>query len=140
MAGDATGLENIRICGALWGLTRRQIEAGLDDVTQFTELGDFLKCRCDLLTRVCNCDLPFAIATLREPDILLLDEVIGVGDASFYQKAFDRLLNLVRKSGFLFVASPTHTASSNNCGNKAIWLHNGSLIAYGDVAAVLGRI
>ena len=82
--------------------------------------------------------LAFAIATLREPDILLLDEVIGVGDASFYKKAFDRLLNLVHGKSriILFVASHAQGIIEQLC-NKAIWLHNGNLIAYGDVAAVL---
>jgi ABC-2 type transport system ATP-binding protein len=136
MAGDATGLENIRICGALWGLSRRQIEAGLDDVTQFTELGDYLKMPVRTYSQGMQLRLAFAIATLREPDILLLDEVIGVGDASFYQKAFARLLNMVRRSRILFVASHSQSIIQQLC-NKAIWLHNGSLVAYGDVETVL---
>lgn len=136
MAGDATGLENIRICGALWGLTRRQIEAGLEDVSQFTELGDYLRMPVRTYSQGMQLRLAFAIATLREPDILLLDEVIGVGDANFYKKAFERLLNLVRKSRILFVASHARNIIETLC-NKVIWLHNGNLIAYGDVAAVL---
>jgi ABC-2 type transport system ATP-binding protein len=136
MAADATGLENIRICGALWGLSRRQIEAGLDDITQFTELGDYLKMPVRTYSQGMQLRLAFAIATLREPDILLLDEVIGVGDASFYQKAFARLQDMVRKSRILFVASHAHAIIKQLC-NKAIWLHNGTLIAYGDVDTVL---
>jgi ABC-type polysaccharide/polyol phosphate transport system ATPase subunit len=137
MAPDATGLENIKICGSLWGLSRRQIEAGLDDVTQFTELGDYLKMPVRTYSQGMQLRLAFAIATLREPDILLLDEVIGVGDAGFYQKAFARLLDLVHKSRILFVASHANAIIQKLC-NKAIWLHNGNLIAYGDVEAVLG--
>ena len=138
MTGDATGLENIRICGALWGLSRRQIEAGLDDIAQFTELGDYLKMPIRTYSQGMLLRLAFAIATLREPDILLLDEVIGVGDASFYEKAFARLLDLVRKSRILFVASHANSIIKQLC-NKAIWLHTGKLIAYGDVDSVLAK-
>lgn len=136
MTGDATGLENIRVCGALWGLSRKQIEDGLDDIVQFTELGDYLKMPVRTYSQGMQLRLAFAIATLREPDILLLDEVIGVGDAGFYQKAFARLLGLVRKSRILFVASHSSSIIEQLC-NKAIWLHKGNLIAYGDVGSVL---
>jgi ABC-type polysaccharide/polyol phosphate transport system ATPase subunit len=136
MSGDATGLENIRICGALWGLTRRQVEVGLDDVAQFTELGDYLKMPVRTYSQGMQLRLAFAIATLREPDILLLDEVIGVGDANFYKKAFERLLNLVRKSRILFVASHSRDIIEKLC-NKVIWLHQGTLIAHGEAETVL---
>jgi ABC-type polysaccharide/polyol phosphate transport system ATPase subunit len=136
MADDATGFENVRISGALWGLTRRQIDASMDDIIQFTELGDYLKMPVRTYSQGMHLRLAFAIATLREPDILLLDEVIGVGDAGFYQKAFARLLNLVQKSRILFVASHANEMIRRLC-NKAIWLHKGSLIIYGDVDKVL---
>jgi ABC-type polysaccharide/polyol phosphate transport system ATPase subunit len=136
MAADATGLENIRICGTLWGLSRQQIEASLDDITQFTELGDYLKMPVRTYSQGMLLRLAFAIATVREPDIFLIDEVIGVGDANFYQKAFARLLALVQKSRILFVASHANAIIRQLC-NKAIWLHSGTLIAYGDVESVL---
>jgi len=66
----------------------------------------------------------------------LLDEVIGVGDAGFYQKAFARLLNLVQKSRIFFVASHANEMIRRLC-NKAIWLHKGNLISYGDADTVL---
>jgi ABC-type polysaccharide/polyol phosphate transport system ATPase subunit len=80
--------------------------------------------------------LAFAIATVRKPDIFLLDEIIGVGDASFFQKAFARLLALVQQSRILFVASHTNAIIQQIC-NKAMWLHQGSLMAFGDVDEVL---
>ena len=66
----------------------------------------------------------------------MLDEVIGVGDAGFYQKAFARLLNLVQKSRIFFVASHANEMIRRLC-NKAIWLHKGNLISYGDADTVL---
>jgi ABC-type polysaccharide/polyol phosphate transport system ATPase subunit len=136
MADDATGFENVRISGALWGLTRRQLDASMDDIVEFTELGDYLKMPVRTYSQGMHLRLAFAIATLREPDILLLDEVIGVGDAGFYQKAFARLMNLVQKSRILFVASHNNDMIRRLC-NKAIWLHKGNLIIYDEVDKVL---
>jgi len=136
MSNDATGLENIRICGMLWGLTGKEIDTSFDDIAEFTELGDYLKMPVRTYSAGMRLRLAFAIATVRDPDILLLDEVIGVGDANFYQKALDRLLAMVQKSRILCVASHTDSIIQKLC-NKAIWLHQGSLIAFGDVDEVL---
>lgn len=136
MNGDATGLESIRICSALWGLSRKQTEATLDDIVAFTELGDYLKMPIRTYSSGMRLRLAFAIATARKPDILLLDEVIGAGDANFFQKAFARLLGMVEQSRILVVASHSTKIVEDLC-NKAIWLHQGSLIAYGPVEEVL---
>ncbi len=136
MNGDATGLESIRICSALWGLSRKQTEATLDDIIAFTELGDYLKMPIRTYSSGMRLRLAFAIATARKPDILLLDEVIGAGDANFFKKAFARLLGMVEQSRILVVASHSTKIVEDLC-NKAIWLHQGSLIAYGPVDEVL---
>jgi ABC-type polysaccharide/polyol phosphate transport system ATPase subunit len=136
MNGDATGLESIRICSALWGLTRKQTEATLDDIIAFTELGDYLAMPIRTYSSGMRLRLAFAIATARKPDILLLDEVIGAGDANFFQKAFARLLGLVEQSRILFVASHSSKLIEEIC-NKAMWLHQGSLIAYGPAEEVV---
>ena len=136
MSPDATGMENIWICGMLWGLTRKEIEASLDDIAEFTELGEYLRMPVRTYSTGMKLRLAFAIATVRKPDIFLLDEIIGVGDASFFQKAFARLLALVQQSRILFVASHTNAIIQQIC-NKAMWLHQGSLVAFGDVDEVL---
>jgi ABC-2 type transport system ATP-binding protein len=136
MNTDATGLENIRMCGMLWGLTRSQIEASMDDIIEFTELGDYLKMPVRTYSSGMQLRLAFAIATVREPDVLLLDEVIGVGDAGFYEKAYSRLQALVRRSRILFVASHSSSIIEQLC-NKVIWLHNGVLVAYGPVGPIV---
>jgi ABC-type polysaccharide/polyol phosphate transport system ATPase subunit len=136
MNEDSTGFENIRVSGTLWGLTRSQIASSMDDIIEFTELGDYLKLPLRTYSTGMKLRLAFAIATLREPDILLIDEVIGVGDAGFRQKAFARLQSLIRRSRILFVASHANQIIDQLC-NKAIWLRNGVLVAYGDVGQVL---
>jgi ABC-type polysaccharide/polyol phosphate transport system ATPase subunit len=138
MSADATGFENIRICGALWGLTRKQIEASIDDIVDFTELGEYLNMPVRTYSAGMLLRLSFAIATLREPDILLIDEIIGVGDAGFLHKASARLARLVRQSRILFMASHVKSSIMQLC-DKAIWLHNGSLVAYGPAEEVMAR-
>lgn len=136
MSMDATGLENIRICGMLWGMTRDQIEDSVDEICDFTELGEYLNMPVRTYSTGMLMRLAFAIATVRDPEILLLDEVIGVGDAVFFKKAFDRIKTLVDKSRILVIASHAMPIIRNLC-NKAVWLHNGELIEFGDVEQIL---
>jgi ABC-2 type transport system ATP-binding protein/lipopolysaccharide transport system ATP-binding protein len=133
---DATGFENIQIAGTIWGMTRAQIKNSIDDIVDFTELGDYLKIPIRTYSSGMLLRLAFAIATVRDPEILLLDEVIGVGDAGFFQKAFARLLQLVERSRILMVAAHQDDMLRRLC-NKAVWLSHGSLVAYGEIESVL---
>ena len=136
MSMDATGLENIQIAGTIWGMTRAQIRDSIDDIVDFTELGDYLKFPVRTYSNGMKLRLAFAIATVREPEILAIDEVIGVGDASFYEKAFARLLKLVERSRILVIAAHADDMLRRVC-TKAIWLNRGSLKAYGPLEEVL---
>jgi ABC-2 type transport system ATP-binding protein len=136
MSMDATGWENIRMCGRLWGLTRGQVEDSIADIVEFTELGDYLSVPVRTYSTGMMLRLAFAIATVRAPDIMLIDEVIGVGDARFFEKAFARLQGVVERSSVLFVASHADEILRLLC-NKAIWLQSGSLMAYGDINEVI---
>jgi ABC-2 type transport system ATP-binding protein/lipopolysaccharide transport system ATP-binding protein len=133
---DATGYDNIRICGVLWGLTRRQIDERFDAIADFTEIGPFLNMPVRTYSAGMRLRLAFAIATARDPDILLLDEAIGAGDAQFQQKAFARLKDMVHRSNILVVASHSNDIIRQIC-NRAVLLHQGSLIECGDVEPVL---
>jgi ABC-2 type transport system ATP-binding protein/lipopolysaccharide transport system ATP-binding protein len=136
MSMDATGLENIQIAGTIWGMTRTQIRNSIDDIVDFTELGDYLKFPVRTYSNGMLLRLAFAIATVRDPEILAIDEVIGVGDANFFEKAFARLLKLVERSRILVVAAHQDAMLRRIC-NKAVWLSHGSLRAYGLIDEVL---
>lgn len=136
MSMDATGLENIQIAGTIWGMSRAQIRNSVDDIVDFTELGDYLKFPVRTYSNGMMLRLAFAIATVREPEILAIDEVIGVGDASFFEKAFKRLLKLVERSRILIIAAHQDDMLRRVC-NKAVWLSRGSLGAYGPIDEVL---
>ena len=119
MSMDATGMENIWICGRLWGLSPAQVKGSIDDIIDFTELGDFLNVPVRTYSTGMLLRLAFAIATVRDPEILLLDEVVGVGDATFFGKAFDRLQGIIHRSQILFLASHADDILRKIC-NKAI--------------------
>jgi len=136
MSMDATGMENIWICGGLWGLSQTQIKDSLDDISEFTELGDYLNVPVRTYSTGMMLRLAFAIATVRDPEILLLDEVVGVGDLAFFEKAFRRLQGIIRRSQILFLASHIDDILRKVC-NKAIWLDHGKLVQYGEFEKVI---
>jgi ABC-2 type transport system ATP-binding protein/lipopolysaccharide transport system ATP-binding protein len=136
MTPDSTGIENIKVCGALWGLSQAEIAAGIDDVIEFTELDEYLNIPVRTYSAGMLLRLSFAIATLRQPDILLLDEIIGVGDASFMAKAKARLEKIVRQAQILVVSSHSDIIIRDLC-EKAIWLDKGHVAAFGAVDDVL---
>lgn len=136
MSMDATGLENIQIAGTIWGMTRAQIRNNVDDIVEFTELGDYLKVPVRTYSTGMMLRLAFAIATVRNPEILLIDEVIGVGDKTFFAKAFKRLRNMVERSRILIIAAHSDDLLRQLCDN-ALWLSHGSVANYGDIESVL---
>jgi ABC-2 type transport system ATP-binding protein len=136
MSMDATGLENIQIAGTIWGMTRAQIRNSVDDIAEFTELGDYLKVPVRTYSNGMLLRLAFAIATARDPEVLLIDEIIGVGDAVFFGKAFTRLQNLAKRSRILMIAGHQDDLLRLLC-DKAIWLNRGSLVQYDDIQSVL---
>jgi ABC-2 type transport system ATP-binding protein/lipopolysaccharide transport system ATP-binding protein len=136
MEPDATGLENIRICGLLRGMTSRQIDESMDDITAFTELGDYLKMPVRSYSSGMLLRIAFAVATVPQAEILLIDESIGVGDEHFFRKAFARLNRLVSRSRILVVASHAQEVIRTLC-NKALWLEGGAVVAYDSVDRVL---
>jgi ABC-2 type transport system ATP-binding protein len=136
MSMDATGMENIQIAGTIWGLTRTQIKNSVDDIAEFTELGDYLKVPVRTYSNGMMLRLAFAIATARDPEVLLIDEIIGVGDATFFGKAFARLRKLAQRSRILMVAAHQNDLLRQLC-DKAIWLSHGSLVQYDDIQTVI---
>jgi ABC-type polysaccharide/polyol phosphate transport system ATPase subunit len=136
MSMDATGLENIQIAGTIWGMTRTQIKSSIDDIVEFTELGDYLNVPVRTYSNGMMLRLAFAIATTRDPEILLIDEIIGVGDATFFGKAFARLHKMAQRSRILVIAAHQDDLLRQLC-DKAIWLSHGSLVEYGNIESVI---
>jgi ABC-2 type transport system ATP-binding protein/lipopolysaccharide transport system ATP-binding protein len=138
MEADATGYENVQMACVMKGLGRDGMRRVMADVEQFTELGEFLNLPIRTYSAGMSLRLSFGVATSLEPDILVLDEVLGVGDAGFFQKATDRLRTLLGKARILFFSSHSPDAVRSFC-NKALLLDKGVLVAFGAVETVLAR-
>ena len=133
---DATGHENIILTGILLGLTRKEISRRLPEIVEFTELGDYIYMPLRTYSSGMRTRLVLSIATCISPDILLVDEVIGVGDKSFRLKAKDRLNQMMTSTNTLVLVSQSPEIIREFC-TEAIWLERGQVRATGDVDEVL---
>lgn len=123
---EATGRENIFIRGALLGLRRKDIENRFDEIVDFSELGSFVDMPVRTYSSGMHLRLAFAVATIIRPEILLMDEWLSVGDASFNAKAESRLTELVQSSRILVIASHSRELIEKTC-NRALWFEHGRL-------------
>jgi lipopolysaccharide transport system ATP-binding protein len=134
--GDLTGAENLLLNAALLGLGRKRAMEQFDRIVEYSGIGDFINDPLRTYSSGMVMRLGFSVAIHTQPEILLIDEVLAVGDANFQQKCLETLRELRREGkSMLFVS---HSAASVRlmC-DRAIWLDHGELIMDGDVEQVL---
>src|SRR5712691_7245388 len=136
MDPEATGMENILIRGLILGMTRAQIKSKRDAIVEFTELGQFLEMPVRTYSAGMVLRLAFAVSTSVQPEILLMDEWIAVGDASFSRKAEERARTLLGEAGIIVLASHSLPLIEHTC-NRVIWLERGTIRAEGPANQVL---
>jgi ABC-2 type transport system ATP-binding protein len=136
MDPEISGLDNILIRGLFLGMTRKQMESKVDDIAEFTELGDYLKMPLRTYSTGMRVRLALGVVTSIDPEILLLDEGIGAVDAEFLAKARRRLFELVERSGILVFASHSDEFLADLC-DTAIWLEHGRVREQGPLREVL---
>ncbi len=130
-----TGAENIYLYGATMGYSRKYIEERYDEIVEFSELGEFIDVPVKNYSSGMRARLGFAIATAVEPEVLILDEVLSVGDAKFRIKSENKIKSMFDKGvTVLFVSH--NTAQVRRLCTKAILLDHGKIIANGDVNEV----
>ncbi len=135
---EGTGYENILIRGFMLGRTRRESLDRVGEIEAFTELGDYLNLPLRTYSQGMLLRLAFAISTSIEPEILILDEMIGAGDTRFADKATARLKRLTEAARIIVIASHSADTLRRVC-NKAALLREGRLVAIGPVDEILGR-
>ncbi|MBW8075921.1 ABC transporter ATP-binding protein [Metallibacterium scheffleri] len=135
MDDHSTGRQNIRLRGLLLGMSDAEIRAKSEEIAAFTELGDYLDLPLRTYSTGMRVRLGFAISTAVDAQILLLDEVLGVGDARFQDKAKTRLEDLHHRAEIVVIALHSNEAIRKAC-NKAMWLDRGKLMAMGSTAEV----
>lgn len=132
---EATGRENIYLRGGLLGLTKQQIAKRLDEIVEFSELGDFINMPLRTYSTGMHMRLAFAVSTTVRPQILLMDEWLSVGDEGFKHKAEERMNQLVQTTNILVVATHSRDLLMETC-NRAIWLEHGKVKMDADPAMV----
>jgi ABC-type polysaccharide/polyol phosphate transport system ATPase subunit len=127
---DLSGRENVVLGGLAAGLTREQMEAKYDEIVEFAELEEFM----DLPMRTYSSGmygrLGFSVAVSMDPDILLIDEALSVGDARFRRKSFEKMRELCSQARTIVLVSHSMGSISDLC-DEAIWMHRGELRMWG---------
>jgi ABC-2 type transport system ATP-binding protein len=136
MDPEVSGLENIIVRGLFLGMTRKQMEQRVDDIADFTELGDFLRMPLRTYSTGMRVRLALGVVTSIDPEILLLDEGIGAVDAAFLEKSKKRLRELVDRAGLLVFASHSDEFLRELC-DTAIWMEHGRVRQQGELEEVL---
>jgi len=133
--GDLTGRENIRLNGAILGLTGKQISGAMDQILDFAGIGEFIDLPVKIYSSGMFVRLAFAVAVSLDPEILMVDEVIAVGDEEFQRKCFDHLFDL-RKRGTTIVLVTHSLSLIRDICDQAMWLEHGQIRGLGPAIEV----
>lgn len=134
---DLTARENVFLNGALLGYNRAQMEAQYEDIVEFSELRDFMDVPVKNFSSGMVSRLAFAIATIGIPDILIVDEVLSVGDFRFQEKCEARIQNMKDQGTTILFVSHSIEQVKKIC-NKVVWLDHGVLKMFGDAQEICG--
>jgi lipopolysaccharide transport system ATP-binding protein len=133
---DLSGRENIFLNGAVLGMSKQEIQARLPDILAFSGVEDFIDSPVKHYSSGMFLRLAFSIAFHADVDILVLDEVLAVGDAAFQRKSFDRIRALALSGSTIILASHTNRQILELC-NKCLWLEKGEVRAFGKTKSIL---
>lgn len=133
---DMTGRENIYINASIFGLSKKEIDERIDEIINFSELHKFIDNPVRTYSSGMYMRLAFAVAINVEADILLIDEILAVGDANFQKKCFRRLQEF-KASGKTIVIVTHDTSTVENFCERAVWINEGNIAAIGDSKSVV---
>lgn len=133
---ELTGFENILLNGAILGFTRKRMLEKVDEIHEFTGLREFADLPLKYYSSGMYSRLAFGVATSIEPEILLVDESLGVGDAAFQEKATRRIRDLMKRSHAVILVSHDMRSLRGLC-DRGIWLRKGEIVADGPINDVI---
>jgi ABC-type polysaccharide/polyol phosphate transport system ATPase subunit len=135
---ELSGRDNVVLGGLAAGLTRDQLAAKYEEIADFAELGSFMDSPMRTYSAGMYGRLAFSVAVHMEPDILLVDEALSVGDARFKHKSFDKMRELCAQARTIFVVSHALQSLQTLC-NEIIWMHDGEIALRGEPGEVIER-
>lgn len=132
-----TGRENIYVNGSVLGLSKKEIDDKIEEIIDFADIQEFIDAPVQSYSSGMHVRLGFAVTTALEPDILLVDEILAVGDAPFQAKCFQRMSDLISNQKCTVVLVSHYMAHIARICDKAIFLNHGKTIEYGDTSKVI---
>lgn len=136
---DITGRENIMTSGMLLGFKPEYIKERMPEIVEFSELGDFIDKPVRMYSSGMYSKLSFSITAIMDPDIMLVDELLSVGDVSFREKSFNKMQELINdENRTVLIVSHDLSTLSNMC-NRVLWLHDGEMKMIGETQEVLEK-
>jgi len=135
---ELTGRENVYLSGAILGMRRSEIERNFDEIVAFSELEKFIDTPVKHYSSGMYVRLAFSVAAHLEPEILIMDEVLAVGDAAFQQKCLDKMHNIRQQGRTIFFVSHSMSAVMRLC-RRVLLLHEGSILGEGDTQTVVNH-
>jgi lipopolysaccharide transport system ATP-binding protein len=133
---DLTGRENVYVNGVIAGLTRREVAERFDSIVEFAELEEFIDNPLRTYSIGMQMRLGFAVAVHTDPEILLIDEILAVGDLAFQRKCLDRIQEFKAQGCTILLVSHDAHSIQQLC-DEALWLRRGQLVAYGPAEVVV---
>jgi ABC-type polysaccharide/polyol phosphate transport system ATPase subunit len=133
---NLTGRENVHLYGSILGHSKEDLDEMMADILDFSEIGDFIDQPLRTYSSGMKARLGIAIASAVEPEVLLIDEVLGVGDPQFREKSKKRILDLVTNTGTVVMVSHSFSLMTEIC-NRVLLIDNGKVAAIGDASEVI---
>ena len=132
---DMTGRENIFLKGTILGYSEELLKSNYDEIVAFSEIGQYIDMSLRNYSSGMVARLAFSIATVVVPEVLIVDEVLSVGDADFQQKSRGRMMELMSGGTTVLFVSHSLRQIREMC-NRVVWLEQGSVMQFGDVEKV----
>lgn len=136
---ELTGRANVMLSGLLLGFSEKEVEEKMEDIIKFAEIGDFIDRPVRTYSSGMHSKLAFAITAMLETDIMLVDEVLSVGDESFRQKSMDKMRELILDDKRTVVIVSHDIGTLKELCDRVLWLHEGEVKMIGEPGEVLDR-
>ena len=134
-----TGYENIYLSGMLLGYKKEEIDKRVNDIIEFSELGDFIYKPVRSYSSGMHSKLAFSITAILETDIMLIDEVLSVGDIHFKQKSYNKMKELINDSNRTVLIVSHNTKTIVDLCDKVVWLHEGQIVDQGEPKEIMEK-